>query len=108
MTTPRSAGRHASDRQVRLRRDAALERIRSITTTVGIASVAAVAAFGVYLSRALPGHTSVPAGTTVSPPVTSPSTGGDSSGAQSSTNLAPPSSPPIPSQQPAPVVTGSS
>lgn len=75
-----------------------------------MASVAAVAAFGIYISRALPGHaaTSGSAGSTVSPSVGSTSGGGDTSGGQSSGNLAPPNSPPVQSQQQAPVVSGSS
>ncbi len=78
-----------------------------------MASVAAVAAFGIYVSRALPGHASTStatSGATVSP---SPSgtSAGDGSGAstnQSPTNLAPPASPPVQSQRQAPVVSGSS
>lgn len=81
-----------------------------MTKTIAVASVAAVAAFGIYISRALPGHsttTSGSAGSTASPPVGSTS-GGDTSGGQASGNLAPPSSPPVQTQQQAPVVSGSS
>ena len=61
MSNPR-AGRapRESSPCVRRRRDAALERTRSITRTIAITSVAAVAAFGLYISPALPGHAAPP------------------------------------------------
>ncbi len=111
MSSARSTGRQASpDQVVRHRRDAAFDRARSITKTIAVASVAAVAAFGIYLSRALPGHaaTSHTSGSTVSPSDGSTSTGGDSGASQSPSDLAPPNSPPAQSQQRAPVVSGSS
>lgn len=111
MSSARSTRRQTSpDQVVRRRRDAALDRARSITKTVAVASVAAVAAFGIYLSRALPGHaaTSHPSGSTVSPSNGNTSTNGDSGAGQSPSDLAPPSSPPAQSQQQAPVVSGSS
>jgi hypothetical protein len=92
----------------RLQRDAALERIRSATRAIGIASVALVAAFGIYISRAVPGHTSTPAGSTAASNSVNPSTGSSPSGGQSTTNLSPPSQAPTPVQQQAPVVSGSS
>jgi hypothetical protein len=97
------------DHAVRRRRDAAVERTRSITKAVAVASVAAVAAFGIYISRAVPGHAATTSGSTVSPAGTS-SSGATSSGSQSSGGLAPPASPPTQSQpqQQAPVVSGSS
>jgi hypothetical protein len=98
------------DHAVRRRRDAAVERTRSITKAVAVASVAAVAAFGIYISRAVPGHaaTTSSSGSTVSP--SGSSSGTTSSGSQSSGGLAPPASPPTQSQpqQQAPVVSGSS
>jgi hypothetical protein len=111
MSSQRSSGRAAGrDQHVRLRRDTALERTRSITKTVGVASVAAVAAFGIYLSRALPGHAATSTGTTGA--TVSPTGGGASTGsgasAPSPSQLTPPSSPPVQSQQQAPVVSGSS
>ncbi len=112
MSNPRSAGRHASPpHAVGRRRDAAIERTRSITKTIAVTSVAAVAAFGIYISRALPGHaasTSVSTGSTVSPPTGGSVSAGGSSPSQSSSSLAPPNSPPQQSQQSAPVVSGSS
>jgi hypothetical protein len=115
MGSQRSSGHRSSpDHSVRRRRDDALERTRSITRTIGVASVAAVAAFGIYLSRALPGHaatssgSSGSAGSAVSPSGGSASTGGNSSSSPSPTTLAPPNSPPVQSQQQAPVVSGSS
>jgi hypothetical protein len=111
MSSQRAAGRPTSPAHaVRRRRDAALERTRSITKTVAVTSVAAVAAFGIYISRAVPGHaasTSGSAGSTASPSG-AVSTGNGASGGQSPSNLAPPNSPPVQSQQQAPVVSGSS
>ncbi len=100
----------------RRRRDAALERTRSITKTVGVASVAAVAVFGIYLSRALPGHAATSTGTgsagtgaAVTPSTAAPSDGSGSSPSPSPTQLTPPTSPPVQAQQrQAPVVSGSS
>ncbi len=113
MSTNRpSGGARGRDHHVRQRRDAALDRTRSITKTVGVASLAAVAAFGIYLSRALPGHAATSTGTTTTGSTGSGSTsvnqsnGGATSG--SPTQLAPPSSPPAQSQSQAPVVSGSS
>jgi len=95
------------DHHVRRRRDAALERTRSITRTIAVASVGAVAVFGVYVSRALPGHAATPAGTAAGSTNTAAAGGGSSAG-QNPSNLATPSSPPVQSQQQAPVVSGSS
>jgi len=109
-----SGGVRGRDHHVRQRRDAALERTRSITKTVGVASVAAVAAFGIYLSRALPGHSATSTATTTTGSTGSgstavtPSGGSTSAGAGSPTQLTPPSSPPAQSQSQAPVVSGSS
>jgi hypothetical protein len=80
-----------------------------------VASAAGVAAIGLYVSRALPGHRSTQTGATaasagatsagssagVSPTV------GNSSACQSGTNLAPPNNPQAQTQQPSPVVSGS-
>ena len=107
-----SGGIRGRDHHVRQRRDAALERTRSITKTVGVASAAAVAVFGIYLSRALPGHAATSTGTTAAGSTGSGSTSVSSSGggttSGSPTQLAPPSSPPAQSQSQAPVVSGSS
>jgi len=72
-----------------------------------VASVGAVAVFGIYISRALPGHAATPSGTT-SGSTNGVTAGGGSSAGQSPSNLATPSSPPAQSQQQAPVVSGSS
>ncbi len=104
-------GMPGPDHAVRRRRDAAVARTRSITKAVAVASVAAVAALGIYISRAVPGHaaTTSSSGSTVSPETGSTS-GASSSESQSSGGLAPPASPPTQSQpqQRAPVVSGSS
>jgi len=119
--TGRTVGRDRRDHQ---RRDAALERTRSITKAVGVASVAAVAAFGIYVSRALPGHAATTTGTattgststsstgststTVTPSPSTPVAGTGSTPAPSPTQLTPPTSPPVTSPKRAPVVSGSS
>jgi hypothetical protein len=100
-------------RAARIQRDAAFDRAGSITKTIGVASVAAVAAFGVYLSHALPGHTATPAVTTAGSTSGGQSSagaasGGQSSGGYSSGSVSPPNSAPVQTQQPAPVVSGSS
>jgi hypothetical protein len=104
----RSVGYPDPHRQVRLRRDAAIERVGSLTKGIAVASVAAVAVLGVYMSRAVPGHHATPAGAATTPSGGGQSTGGDSSAGQSSGGLAAPNSPPVQSQQPTPVVSGSS
>ena len=48
-----------TNRHARLQRDAALQRVGTITRTIAVASIAAAAAIGVYVSRAVPGHTSI-------------------------------------------------
>jgi hypothetical protein len=98
-------GRTGPDPQVRRRRDAALQRTRSITRTIAVASVGAVAVFAVYVSRALPGHAATSTGTTAGS-TNGVTAGGGSSASQYPSNLATPSSPPVPSQQQAPVVSG--
>ncbi len=126
MSTHRSSGgTPGRDHEVRRRRDDALERTRSITKTIGVASVAAVAALGIYLSRALPGHaatstattgtgstatggTTGAGGTAATPSTGTPTTGSGSSGSPSPTQLTPPTSPPVQTQRQAPVVSGSS
>jgi hypothetical protein len=97
------------DQHVRRRRDAALERTRSITRTIAVASVGAVAVFGIYISRALPGHAATSTGTTAGS-ANSVNAGGGSTAGGSPSNLATPSSPPVQQQQQqqAPVVSGSS
>lgn len=142
----RGQGRPSS-RLDRAQRDAALRRVRSITKAVAVGSVAAAAGIGVYVSRALPGHSSTTrasttgAGTSGTPvtPATAPSSvapttpgtsvsgtgsgsgdtgsgtsssgtsssGSSSSGNGSASTLTPPTNVPAPTQQQAPVVSGS-
>jgi len=113
------AGRAA--RRARIRRDTSLDRVNSITRKIAVGSIAAAVAIGVYVSRALPGHSARPtnSGTTGS---TADSNGGTSGAASSPTGvsggssadagessgtLTQPSSPPSQTQQQAPVVSGS-
>jgi len=110
MSSPRASLRQPSpDHQVRRRRDAALERTRSLTRTIAVASVGAVAIFGLYISRALPGHAATTSGTTAGS-TNGVTAGGGSSASQYGSNLAPPGAAPVQSQQQqqAPVVSGSS
>ncbi len=117
----------AAIRRARRQREDALGRARSITKAIAVASVAGVAAIGLYVSRVLPGHTSTSTGATAgttgatagasagTSAGTSPGSssgvsstgGGNSSASQSGTSLAPPNNPPAQTQQPAPVVSGS-
>jgi hypothetical protein len=113
------AGR--AHRRAHLQRDAALDRVGSITRKIAVGSIAAAAAIGFYVSRALPGHSARPttSGTAGSTPDTaggnsgtpSSSSGvsaGSSAGAGgSSSTLTQPTSPPSQTQQQAPVVSGS-
>jgi hypothetical protein len=108
------------NRRARLQRDAALDRVGSITRGVAVGSIAAAVAIGLYLSRALPGHAArpvtigtagstpvVPAGNSSTPPSSGvPATASAGAGA-SSTTLTPPTNPPTQTQRPAPVVSGS-
>jgi len=96
-------------RAARLKRDAGMERGRTITKGIAFGSVAAVAAAGVYLSQALPGH-STSSGTTSSgaagaatPAGTSGT--GSSSGASAGSAASSPaySAPTAPAYTPAPV-----
>jgi hypothetical protein len=119
-TTGRSSSRGRQDpsHAARRQRDAGLERGRSLTKGIAAVSVAAVAATGVYLSQALPGHSAstptstggsgaVGAATPVAPSSGSSaasSSGGSSAGAGIST----PAAAPAPAYQQAPVTSGSS
>jgi len=102
-----------ADHRARSQRDAALERVGSITKAIGVASVAAVAVIGIYVSRAVPGHSTTPttAGTgSVSGGSGGSATTGTQGGgapAPQSSSLSQPQKPPAQSQQQAPVVSGS-
>lgn len=89
-----------------LRRDGALNRLTSITGSIAIATIAAVAALGVYVAKALPGHhTGSSTGTTTTVPAGNT---GQGAGASSSSNsLNPPPTSPAPASAPPPVTSGS-
>ena len=91
-------------RAASLRHDGALNRLSSITGSIALATIAAVAALGVYVAKALPGHhTGASTGATSS---TVPA-GNTGQGAGASSSLNPPSSPPTAASAPAPVTSGS-
>jgi hypothetical protein len=94
----------------RIRRDDSLGRITKITKTLGIGLLAMTGALGLYLSKALPGHSSTSQSMSTSSSATNTTTAGSSTSGTSSGSgqLSPPSSPPAQSQQPAPVVSGAS
>ena len=115
-----SRGRQDPSRAARRQRDAGLERGRTITKGIAAVSVAAVAAAGVYLSQALPGHSASTSTTnsgtagavTPAAPSASPSGGSSSSSAGSSagsgSGISAPAAAPAPAYQQAPVTSGSS
>ncbi len=111
---PRTTHHPDPARLVRLRRDAALERVRSVTKAIAVGSVAAAGAFGLYVSRALPGHASTPPPATTTPATTPTAPAGATTstttpgGQATSTTLSPPSAPPVRARARAPVVSGSS
>jgi hypothetical protein len=117
-TTGRSSsrGHHDPSHAARRQRDAGLERGRTITKGIAAASVAAVAVAGVYLSQALPGHstsTSTPnsgsaGAVTPADPSAAPSDGSSSSGSSAGSGISTPASAPAPAYQQAPVTSGSS
>ena len=92
----------------RIRRDDSLGRITKVTKALGIGLLATTGVLGLYLSKALPGHTSTTQSTTSSATSNS-TTGSTTSGTSSgSGQLSPPSNPPAQSRQPASVVSGAS
>jgi hypothetical protein len=106
----------------RAQRDAAFRRVSSITKAITLASVAGALGIAIYVSRALPGHSSVPSTGTAtsntpsttggSQPGVSPSNGqggqsNGSQGGQAGGSLAPPVSPPAQTRRRAPVISGS-
>ncbi|MGD0394488.1 MAG: hypothetical protein ABSC41_17820 [Acidimicrobiales bacterium] len=110
----------ASDHRARSQRDAALQRVRSITKAIALASVAGVVAIGIYVSRAVPRHSTTPAstgagstgagtvgaGTGAGGSAAGSAPAGPATGAQQPSNLSPPDNPPAQTQQQAPVVSG--
>src|SRR5665213_18334 len=108
MAPPRQRKAPDHARIARIRRDDSLARINTLTKSVGIGVLAVTGVLGLYLGKALPGHSSSPSSTS-SPAANTTQTGSaGSANTSSSGQLAPPSSPPVQSQQQAPVVTGSS
>ena len=107
-------------RALAARRDAHLGRVSGATKAAGVATVAAVGVFGIYVSRTIPGHSTAsttnpaaassasaaPAGSSAAPAGAS---AGSSTGASSSpATLAPPSAPPVRTVRPPVVVSGAS
>lgn len=131
-THRRAANRHDPYSQARLQRDAALERGRTVTKGMAAVSVAGVAALGLYLSQALPGHSATSTATTGSagsantgssaqyqtpvaqPPVAQqpvaqqPVAQTPAAPASSGSSFSTPSYTPAPSQYQAPVTSGAS
>ncbi len=97
----------------RHRRDDSLDRVSRLTTRVAIGALAMVGALGLYVSRALPGHTTTPstsAGTASPSTPTNPASAGSSGQAssQGSSAVSPPAAAPVQTQAPAQVSTGAS
>jgi len=89
-----------------MRRDGALSRLSSITAAVGVATIVAVGALGVYVGKALPGHH---AGSTTSGTTAASGNSGQGASASSSQSaLNPPSTATQSAPAPAPVTSGSS
>lgn len=111
-----SRGRQDPSYAARQQRDAGLERGRTITKGIAAASVAAVAVAGVYLSQALPGHSSSTSTSTsgsgaagaATPVAPSDGSSSVSSGSSASSGISAPASAPAPAYQQAPVTSGSS
>jgi len=96
----------------RHRRDDSLNRVSRLTTRVAIGSLALIGALGLYVSRALPGHTSTTSssGTASASTSTNQSSAGSSGQAssQGSSAVSPPAAAPVQTQAPAQVSTGAS
>ena len=88
-----------------MRRDGALSRLSSITAAIGVATIVAVGALGVYVGKALPGHHAGSTSGTTATVGTSGQGGGPSS---SPSSLNPPSTPTQSAPAPAPITSGSS
>jgi len=126
-THRRAANRHDPHSQARLQRDAALERGRTVTKGMAAVSVAGVAALGLYLSQALPGHSATSTATTGSagsantgssaqyqspvaqqPVAQQPVAQTPAAPASSGSSFSTPTYTPAPSQYQAPVTSGAS
>jgi len=94
-------------RAASLRRDGALNRLSSITGAIAVATIAAVAALGIYVGKALPGH-HAPSSAGATNATVPPGTGNSGAGVSSSPNsLKPPSTSPQASSAHPPVTSGS-
>ena len=104
------------DPAARTRRDDSLRRVRKLTRRVAVAAVAGVGVLGLYVAKALPGHsatvTSQTTATTSPPTTTAPSSGSSGSSSSSSATNSPavtaPPSPPVTTPRPVHVTTGAS
>jgi hypothetical protein len=111
MARVRQASAAQRRRAASLRRDGALDRLSSITGSIAVAILAAVAALGIYVAKALPGHhagSNTGATNSTVPAGNSGSGTGAGAGASSSPNsINPPSTPPTAASAPPPVTSGS-
>lgn len=108
-------GRESLRHRARIaRRDAYVGRVTSATKAIGLATVAAVGAVALYVSRAVPGHsTTSTSQASTGQASTSPTVGGTAGSAASGAaapqsgapSLTAPSSPPVRTTRPAPVIT---
>ena len=115
MATPNDPRMRVPASRAEGRRDAGLRRVSKLTKRIALVVVAAVGALGLYVSKALPGHTAAPTSqSTSATPNTGSSTGaGPSPGATvlpptSQPTQSTPVSPPVRTQRPAHVSTGAS
>src|ERR1035441_10118715 len=97
-----------SNRAAQGRRDNSLRRVRSLTKGTVVVAAAAVGVLGLYVAKALPGHSATPASpstaATTPPPTTTPATapsGAQSVPATTSPPVTAPPSPPVTTQSPA-------
>jgi hypothetical protein len=93
-----------------LRRDGALSRLSTITAAVGVATIVAVGILGIYVGKALPGHSPAAAtsGGTSSGTTGQVSGNSGNSGNSGPSAINPPSTPTQRAPAPAPVTSGSS
>ena len=108
----------ATDRVARGRRDAALVRVGKVTKSVAVAIVAAVGVLGLYVAKALPGHSAAPASqSTATTPPAAPTPGAAAPSGSSAPTNSPqtaqtspvaPVSPPVVTRRSAQVTTGAS
>jgi hypothetical protein len=107
MTPLRRPGPTQQRRAASLRRDRALNRLSSITGSIAVVTIAAVAALGIYVAKALPGHHAGASTGATSSTAPAGNTGQGTGAASSSNSLNPPSTPPTATSAPPPVTSGS-